>query len=240
MCGRAVQRVHRAPIPDCQLTHAWTHLAWLLLAGALLGIGGCTAVSGGTGDLIKLAVQHHRNQTPTAAAVAANPYYQLFARTSTGQGVLILGNIDGAREDWYGHGGIVVFIRHGRVVQTAGLPQNLEGLYEVARNPFARGLQYLSTPTTITYRVDWSGYRYGVPVRATLTPKGMQMVTILGHARQLLQIDESLDAPAAHWQALNRYWVDPVTGLIWKSEQHIAPGQTLSLVQLKPYTDALP
>lgn len=213
---------------------------WLPLVAILLTAGGCTSVAGSSADMVKLAVEGHRNQMPTAAAVAAKPYYQMFASTSSGQGVLILGNLDGTREDWYGRDGVVLFIRDGQIIKTTGLPQNLEDLHASQNNPFARGLQHLSGPLTIALHMDWSGYRYGVPVQATLTRKGTREVSILGQTRRLLEVDESLTAPIAHWRAINQYWVDPANGFIWKSVQHIAPNQTLTLVQLKPYVRAQP
>lgn len=212
----------------------------LLLAGSLLALGGCTSISRSTTDLLKLAVNQHRSQMPTAAQVAANRYYQMYVRTSTGQAVLILGNLDGTREDWYGHGNVVVFLRHGQLVKTTGLAQNLEGLHEPADNPFARGLQHLTAPVAYTRTEDWSGYRYGVPVHAQLEPLGRTQIDILGTPHEVLHVRETLNAPAAHFHAVNQYWVDPQDGLVWKSVQQVVPGQAITLVQLKPFRGALP
>jgi hypothetical protein len=187
-------------------------------------------------DAVKLLVNHHRNQTPTAAMVAALPYYQLAASTRDGQAVLILGNVDGTREDWYGNNHVVVFLEHGQLTGTAGLPQNLDGLHQPDDTPFTRGLQHLSAPVEYTYTVDWSpGYRYGVPVHARLNPAGTTQLDILGQTHDVLRIDEELDAPAAGWHATNHYWVDPADGFVWKSVQQIAPGLPITLVQLRPY-----
>jgi len=187
-------------------------------------------------NAVKLLVSQHRNHAPTAATVAALPYYQLAASTRDGQAVLILGNVDGTREDWYGNNHVVVFLEHGQLTGTAGLPQNLDGLRQPADNPFARGLQHLEAPAEYTYTVDWSpGYRYGVPVHARLSPAGTAQIDILGQAHEVLRIDEELDAPAAGWRATNHYWVDPTDGFVWKSVQQIAPGQPITLVQLRPY-----
>src|SRR6185312_4194875 len=132
-----------------------------------------------------------------------------------------------SRQAWYGNHGVVVFIEHGRVVQTTGLDQNLDGLQLPADDPFARGLQTLTAP--VTYRVgkDWSpGYRYGVPVEATLVPAGHEQISILDTTHDVVRVDEQLSAPAMHYRATNHYWVDPRDGFIWKSEQQVAPGLT--------------
>nr|WP_225562698.1 YjbF family lipoprotein [Rhodanobacter sp. DHG33] len=197
---------------------------------------GCTPVSSAATDAVKLLVSQHQNHAPTAATVAALPYYQLAASTRDGQAVLILGNVDGVREDWYGNNHVVVFLEHGQLTGTAGLLQNLDGLRQPANNPFTRGLQHLSVPTEYTYTVDWSpGYRYGVPVKARFIPAGSAQLEILGQVHGVLRIDEELDAPAAGWHATNHYWVDPADGFVWKSVQQIAPGLPITLLQLHPY-----
>ena len=213
-------------------------LAWPLL---LLGLHGCSELSRSSVSTMKLAMQGRPQVHPVAAEVAAKPYYQLLASSPEGSAVLILGNLDGRRQAWYGNHGVVVFIEHGRVVQTTGLDQNLDGLQLPADDPFARGLQTLTAP--VTYRVgkDWSpGYRYGVPVEATLIPAGHEQISILDTTHDVVRVDERLSAPAMHYRATNHYWVDPRDGFIWKSEQQVAPGLTLQLVQLRPYREPQP
>ena len=206
---------------------------------AALVLAGCTAVSSSSIDAVKLAIRQHHQPPLTAAEVAARPYYQLEASTPSGHAVLILGNLDGKREDWYGAHGVVVFLEHGQVVRTAGLPQNLDGLQQAADNPFARGLQRLTAPVEYTRYEDWSpGYRYGVPVHVRLTPAGTGQLAILGQTRTVLRVDEQLDAPAAGWHAVNHYWVDPADGFVWKSVQQVTPGLPITLVQLRPYRGA--
>lgn len=213
------------------------HPAFRLAAAlAMAALAGCTAVSSSSVDAVKLVIDRHRQHTPSAAEVAARPYYQMKATTRDGQAVLILGNLDGPREDWYGSDGVVVFLEHGQVVKTAGLPQNLDGLQQPAANPFASGLQHLAGPLDYERTVDWSpGYRYGVPVHARLVPAGTEQITILGQPHTVLRVDEQLDAPAAGYRATNHYWVDPSDGFVWKSVQQVAPGLAITLVQLRPY-----
>jgi hypothetical protein len=211
-------------------------LGWPLM---LLALAGCTDLSRSSVDAVKLALHRHTPLAPTAAEVAAKPYFQMQATGPDGSAVLILGNIDGARQDWYGDHGVALFLERGRIVQTTGLGQNLDGLQLPANDPFARGLQNLVAPVEYHYSVDWSpGYRYGVPVQATLTPAGTEQVSILGTSHQLLRVDEQLSAPLAGYHATNHYWVDPKDGFIWKSVQQVAPGISLQLVQLRPYRAA--
>lgn len=213
-------------------------LAWPVL---LLGLHGCSDLSRSSISTIRLAMHGKPEINPSAAEVAAKPYYQMLATSPEGSAVLILGNLDGRRQAWYGNHGVVVFIEHGRVVQTTGLIQNLDGLQLPADDPFAGGLQKLTAPVTYLAGMDWSpGYRYGVPVETTLTPAGHEQIRILDTTHDVLRVDEQLDAPAMHYRATNHYWVDPRDGFVWKSEQQVAPGLTLQLVQLRPYREPQP
>jgi hypothetical protein len=213
-------------------------LTWSLL---LPGLFGCTDLSRSSADAVKLVVHPHSDAPPDAATVAAKPYYQLEAIGPQGSAVLILGNIDGNRQAWYGAHQVVVFLEHGRVVKTAGLSQNLDGMQLPANDPFVRGLQNLVAPLDYSRSEDWSpGYRYGVHVDAKLIPARREQLTILGTTHPVLRVDEQISAPAAHYRATNHYWVDPQDGFVWKSEQQVAPGLKLTLVQLRPYREKQP
>jgi hypothetical protein len=206
-----------------------------VLAG-LAALSGCTTLSQSIGGTVGLYAREHRTHMPSAADVAAIPYPQMYVRTPRGQGVFVLGNLDGSREAWYGREGVVLFLRHGEVVMTAGLPDNLAGVQQRDDTPFAHGLQHLSAPVAWTRSEDFSpGYRYGVPVTVRLRRRGETTLVILGKAHRVIEIEQELDAPAAHWHATNHYWVDASSGLVWKSVQQVAPGETLTLVQLQPY-----
>jgi hypothetical protein len=186
--------------------------------------------------MVKRSLHLRARVDPTPASVAAKPYFQLQATSPDGQAILILGSVEGDLEGWYGQGGQAVFLKHGMVVRTLGLPQNLDGTLWSSGNPFIAGLQTLNAPLESTRLVDWSpGYRYGVTVHERFAPAGMEDVTILGTVHHLRRFDAQLSAPAAALAGVNHYWVDPIDGFIWKSHQIVAPGLPLDLIQLRPY-----
>ncbi|MBM7123998.1 YjbF family lipoprotein [Dyella flava] len=191
---------------------------------------------------MKLVANSHFSKAPTLEQVNANPYAQLEVQTAQeGQVVLVLGNVDGTREVWYGNPHVAVFTEHGRVVQTVGFNHDLDGLHAPADDPFVRGLQMLAVPTDYIRTEDWApGYRYGVIVNARLVPAGRTQITILGVPHTVLRVDEELSAPAAGYRATNHYWVDPGNGFVWKSEQHVSPELTLTLTVLRPYRGSQP
>jgi hypothetical protein len=206
------------------------------LALVLAWLAGCSSVSRGSLESVRLAVQGEKVH-PTAASVAATPYFQLQVNAPPGEAILILASVKQGQLGWYGSGHDIVFTRDGLVVKTVGLAQNLDGSAFPAGNPFQAGLQRLKGPVDYTRRMDFSpGYRYGVVMQAHLEPGSLEDIEILGTVRRLRRIDEELSAPGMHMS--NRYWVDPADGFIWKSRQYVAPGFPLELIQLQPYREA--
>jgi len=217
----------------------WRWRALLLAGCAATGslLVGCSSLSYSTIDTVRLAWRGSAKLAPTAEQVQAKPYFQLQAITARGNAILILGNVVGSRQYWYGADGVALVLEHGRVVQTMGLPQNLDrSRIDHGDDPFARGLQKLTAPTAYERTDDWSpGYRYGVPVHAELKLSGENRVDILGVSRHVLLVTEAVSTSASRNRANNRYWVDPADGFIWVSEQEVMPGVGIKLVQLRPY-----
>lgn len=221
-------------------THAMAHARFTfssLLGCLLLAIAGCSDVSRGSVDTMRLWWHGTPKLSLTAAQVQARPYYQMRASTDLGDAVLILGNIDGRRQYWYGTDNVVVVLQDGRIVQTVGLAQNMDDSRIVgAADPYAAGLHTLKSPSAYERIDDWSpGYRYGVPIHASLSPAGHDEIDILGTKHRVLLVTESIAAPVAHYRTHNRYWVDPDDGFVWMSQQQVLPGLNIKLVQLRPY-----
>ncbi|MBT2117264.1 YjbF family lipoprotein [Dyella sp. LX-66] len=209
------------------------------LAAASGIVAGCTDVSLGSADTIRQAIGGGTDVHPTAASVAAEPYYQLQVNAPGGEAILLLASVQGGLESWYGQDGQAVFLRNGVLVRTVGLEANLDHVAFDGGDPFASGLQHVQAPIEYRRVLDWSpGYRYGITAVAQLEPKGVESVDILGQRHQLRRYDEHVRADGASFDVTNRYWVDPADGFIWKSRQHVAPGQTLELIQLRPYREA--
>lgn len=226
-------------MPVRMTTFPWrASLRLAALAAASCAVTACTDVSFGSADTIRQAIRGGTDVHPTAASVAAEPYYQLQVNAPGGQAILLLAGTQGDVQGWYGPDGQALFLRHGVVVRTVGLDANLDHVTIDAGDPFIAGLQHVQAPVEYRRTFDWSpGYRYGVAAKARLEPKGAEDIEILGQAHRVLRYDERISAEGAGFDVVNRYWVDPADGFIWKSRQHAAPGQTLELIQLRPYRE---
>lgn len=217
--------------------HAVRHaVALCLLLAAVAVVGGCSNVSNATRRSLGLLIHGAGSHVaPTPASVAANPYAQIEVTSKDGTAVLVLGNIDHGRQAWYSADREIVFLRDGVLVKTWHLRPDLVATHFPSDSPFLTGLQHLKKAVTTTRTLDLPDYRYGVVATSHLVPAGLHEVAILGKVHHLLRVDETLRAPTIHFKANNTYWVDPATGLVWKSRQSIPGGLTLTLTQLKPY-----
>lgn len=213
----------------------------LVVTVATCAMTGCSTLSTATADSFGLLFGNDRNAiTPTAAEVAARPYYQLEFDAGDRSALLILGNIDHGRQAWYDANNLIVFLRHGVLVKIRGMQPGIIATRLPANSPFVSGLEKIDGPTTATRRLDLPDYRYGVKATSTLVPDGLHEVTILGQAHRVLLVEERIQAPAIDFAATNRYWVDPADGFIWKSRQTIPGGATVTLTQLRPYRGEQP
>lgn len=170
----------------------------------------------------------------TAAEVEAKPFFQLEVKTRFGTGLMILGNVDHGRESWYDSSGKILFLEHGLVVKTLGFPEDVLDTRWPDDSPFVTGLQHLREPLTASRQVDLDGYRFGVEETSRWVPEGEAEIDILGTRHRLLRVTEQVSASDGR-RSLNRYWVDPADGFIWKSEQTLPGGLVLTLTSLKPY-----
>jgi len=212
-----------------------------MLLVATCAMAGCSTLSTTTADSFALLFGKGREAVaPTAAEVAARPYYQLEFDAGARSGLLILGNIDHGRQAWYDANDLIVFLRHGVLVKVSGMHPGIVATRLPADSPFVSGLEKLHGPTTAIRRLDLPDYRYGVTATSTLVPDGLREVTILGRAHRLLLVEEHIQAPAIGFAATNRYWVDPSDGFVWKSRQTIPGGETVTLTQLRPYRGEQP
>jgi hypothetical protein len=213
-------------------TKAQRGIAALLLM--TLALTGCGVVARTSIQTAQLAVQGTPDVQPSAAEVAAKPYPQIKVSGPNGGAVLVLGNIDAGRQAWYSSERSIVFLQDGLLVGTHGGTPELQQMWIEGGNPF-HALHTLQGTVAVQRRYDlMPGYRYGVPVTGTLERLGNEPVDILGKVRTLVHVRETLRG--MQWKGENHYWVDPASGFIWKSQQMIAPGTRLEIIQLKPYS----
>jgi hypothetical protein len=223
----------------------------LCAASLTLGaLAACSPTMRGMVDTLRVAWSAPPAFTDTRAEVLARPLYQQRLDSPWGSAVVALGRVNGDRQFWATSSGQVLVLEHGLIRRSVGFPETLEGTHFVGgeggdplarqgADPFAAGLHRLADGARSVRELDWMpGYRYGVRVHSRFERVGLEDHDILGERHRLLRIDEHLQAEGVDFAATNRYWVDPDDGFVFVSEQHLLPGLTLGLTQLRPYRGA--
>ncbi len=198
-------------------------------------LSGCSSESGmDFSDLWQVAKMSigSDNQKVTLQQAASIPYASIGISVGENpQQILVLASANSQQQLWTSASRIAIMTEAGRIVRTAGLPQNLSGYT-------SRTGQQASPAggTSISYLVDFADIgAYSVEVSCRATSISSQSITILGTDIQTERIDEQCLAPNIGWSFTNRYWIDPTSKTVWRSIQYIHPkSEPIAIDTLRP------
>ncbi|HEY0282764.1 MAG TPA: YjbF family lipoprotein [Rhizomicrobium sp.] len=215
-----------------RLCNTWTILSNLKarrtasVVGAVLLLGGCadTAIFGGDAAAIYAAVKNSwgaSGKKVTLEEAAAVPYASMGVRLGNSpQAMIILaGDSDGQRL-WTSGAGVAIMTRAGRIVRTAGFPYNLGGYGPGTNSVDKDGVRSLH------WQADFPDLKlYSVPIVCRERPARNETIVILGKDIHTQRVDESCtsEGGSLDWSFGNTFWIDPSSGLVWRSIQHIHP-----------------
>lgn len=193
----------------------------LLFAAPLLC--GCGIHFGGDAaqvyDMAQLAWAGGGNVTREEAA--AVPYASMGVRVGSSSEVMILlAHQSGGQALWTSASHIAITTRDGRIAQTAGLRHNLGGFDSEQDMKIGR------SAATFEWLADYPDIGlFGVKITCEDRPGKDETIRILGADIRTRRVDESCSAERDRlgWSFDNRYWIDPASGLVWRSIQHIHP-----------------
>ncbi len=167
--------------------------------------------------------------------VDALPYATLQARIGKGpRSLLVLAEKDGAELRWLSADKAMLVTRHGRIVKTAGLDNDLSGTSLLQDELLGRPAALAGG--TLTRQIDLqSQFRYGTLVTSTFAVVEQETIEILGRTHATVRLVESGVSPQLDWRFTNTWWVDAETGFVWKSLQAVTPEMPVfELAVLKP------
>ena len=220
--------------------------SWLLAALAAAALAGCT--SGGSsvfeevGALARGALarpeEAQRPARLTRAAVERIPYAAI-AISIDGGPPTVLSPI--ADNDGYLHyrdasGNALVMYGHA-AAGTGSLGRDLVGVRFDPADPLAHPAPLARWPGRLhrEYRIARRGFAPdSVVLDCLLEAAGRETVEIVEVRYDLVRVDETCTDDAR--QVVNRHWVDPDTGFVWKSEQWLGPALGRYTIEvLRPY-----
>lgn len=160
----------------------------------------------------------------------------LIVRLGNAEALLVLAARYNNTAEWHGPNQLLV-TRNGRLVQSAGAPDNADLIAPLAANdPFLADLRKLRDGQEITRQVDYpKRFLTGLPQHARYTLGSIESIEIMGVPRSLQRINEAITMPTLGFKATNTYWMEPETGKVLASAQHLTPDQpALSLTEVSP------
>lgn len=183
-------------------------------------------IYGDAADAFKMLINGVPDVPVTRDQIRQIPYATIRAKIGSGQrSVLVLSRYDGPDLHWVSADRVALTTRKGRLVKTAGLPENLKESAFVEDDPVALGLQSLTGPAKLTRLIDIEpGAHYGVPVESELIPEATEAIEILDLTYDTVRVRERGHAPLLDWSFENLYWAERKNGFVWKSVQFITPG----------------
>ncbi|MBN9546620.1 MAG: YjbF family lipoprotein [Alphaproteobacteria bacterium] len=161
----------------------------------------------------------------TKGQAAAIPYASMGYRVNGATEQLVVLATDANGEQlWTSSARIVITTRGGRIIRTVGLERDIAGLVPKIGEQMPEIAAALKGDLTYARVQDFPALpAYAVTVNCTLSHKGAQTIVILGRGIATMRIDEVCRSTNPRWSFTNTYWIDPDTGLSWRSRQHIDP-----------------
>jgi hypothetical protein len=155
---------------------------------------------------------------------AAIPFPTMGVRVGGGmEFITVLSMNNGGDRLWQNKRSAAFLVRDGHIVQTAGLPRDIDKLASVGALPSLHAVAQ-GHPARYRWLADFHDLDvYNVQIDCEARPVRLEAVTILGKSIRTMRVDETCNAPSLEWSYTNKYWVDPDGGMTWMSIQYIHP-----------------
>ena len=153
------------------------------------------------------------------------PYSSMKVKIGKGPGGLaILESMNEDKETWVTSDEIFLIIKGGRIIGSYGLVETNLVDYQSKDPNFKLFIDSKQKEFT-SYRVLSYDNPEALNVRLKVitTYKGVEQITILNYARELVLIEETIENDYLNWKTTNKFWVDKDSGFVWKSIQTYAP-----------------
>jgi len=199
----------------------------IFLVGAASAI--CSACDhsyvGDMQSFVRANMEKGKDLSLTLADIEKIPYASIAVRLGEGsQALLILSDNIGEDRHWMSADREVLVTRHGRLVQTQGLPQDMTATVFFSPDPVGGPSPGFAAHQECVRALDFEPYNVaGVVVHSHFEKGGREEIDILGNRIATEIWWERGGSKEFDWKFVNQYWIDPETGFVWKSLQASAP-----------------
>jgi hypothetical protein len=160
----------------------------------------------------------------TREQAAAIPYASIGVRIgNSSQVLLVLETKAGGTTLWTSASRIALELQNGRITRTAGLEHNMSQSGPNGIDPL-QSHEFTPRAEPYTYVMDIPDRNtYQALVKYEMGEAGRDTLTIFGTALDVLHAREKGSCSLLDWEFENEYWLDPTSGLVWRSLQNIHP-----------------
>ena len=210
------------------------------LASVLLSSCGENRISRTIIDAYKLTFQDRPSPQFTREYITKLPYASISAKIGKGpKSLLVLWRVENNEQFWLAADGVVLGMKKGRILKTAGLPETIIDTIPINNDPIYLGLHKKENHLVFERNIDFKGknsmYPKTIKILSNFSYEGSQIVKIYDIDFETILVRESCTAKKLNWKFENLFWVDPNTGMVWKSIQHVARGFAPVIIEvLKP------
>ena len=203
-----------------------------LLSLIVLSLAGCNSMTQTSVENLTLAI---RGPAPLLTVDEVNRIGRSILLVNYQQSQSTLGSPapEQAVAEWHGLQQMLV-LHNGRLIQSAGLPEDADMTQTLkADDPFVTGLLQVSDGQMVERQVDFPRrYLTGLRQTATYRRAGEERLTLMGQERQVVRIDERVRMPELGFSTTNRYWLDPASGQVLRSQQTLLPDTSPLIITL--------
>jgi hypothetical protein len=175
-------------------------------------------------QLVRQSIDGQNSDALRAQAVAI-PYASLsFRLGSDSPRILVLATDTSGDRIWTSASKITLLTRDGRIARTVGLKQDLSAQTTDSTQALPSPFQAVSNPFASVRREDFRDIGvYGAILNCRAAVVGRRTIKIIGQAIQTVRVDESCESPTLDWSFVDNFWLDPQSGLAWRTIQHVHP-----------------
>jgi len=198
-----------------------TQLRNLPLLLLCLLLQACTQTQKGLGETVKLAFLGADDIQMTNEQIDAMPYASMYLRVNGGQQIfVVLGFNEDGQQKWITRDKAMLVTRHGRLVKTLGLADNLNDVSQLENDPLRDALR-LTEGASWTRTLSWT--QDGKPQADTAVShftRGKDEVLQIGGqavACRVWQEEVTTAENGRSWR--NTFWVDMSSGQVRQARQ---------------------
>ena len=147
------------------------------------------------------------------------PYASMIVKIGNGpSGLMILESKVNDKYTWVSADGVYLVIQKGRIIQSQGLPNDLD---EVVNTFNDWKKEYKNKQFTSYYSFDEPRLS-NLKILSTFNIIGSEEVDLQTQVLTLKLVEERISAQRVGWERVNEYWLD-TNNFVWKSNQNISP-----------------